>query len=119
MVGKEIPGPSGTKQGKCTSNRKRNGRAATPLAPTPPIEDNFETMVLSNIVTTPQSPVLIHNFESDGNLSNITKTVMVNISMKPRVVENIHVGQNYSASELRSYTTIFKEFRDIFSWKYQ
>ena len=50
------------------------------------VEDHFETMVSSDIVTTPQSLALIHNVESKGNLSNVTKTVLVDISMKLGVV---------------------------------
>ena len=75
------------------------------------VEYQFETMVSFDIVTTPQSPVLIHVVESKGNMSTLTKTILVNISVKPRVVENIHLGQNCSPSKLRSYTTILTEFR--------
>ena len=46
-------------------------------------------MVSSDIVNNPQSPVLIHDFESEGNLSNITKIVSVDISLKPGIIENI------------------------------
>ena len=76
-------------------------------------------MVSSDIVSTPQSLVLIHNFESEGSLSNITKSVLVDIFVEPGVVESLHVGQNCSASKLRSYTTLFKEFRYIFAWTYE
>ena len=83
------------------------------------VEDHFETMISSDIVTTAQSPVLIHNFDSKVNLSNITKTDPVDIPVNPGVVENIHVGQNSFASELKSYTTLFKEIKDIFAWMYE
>ena len=43
------------------------------------VEYHFETLVSYDIVTTPQSPVLIHNVEFEGNLSNITNTVSVDI----------------------------------------
>ena len=56
------------------------------------VEDHFETLVSSDIVTTPQSLVLIHNVESECRLCNITKTIPVDISVKPGVVENIHLG---------------------------
>ena len=58
------------------------------------VEDHFETIVSFYIVTTPQSPVLIHNVNSEGNMSNITNTVLVDIPVKSGVVENIYVGQN-------------------------
>ena len=76
-------------------------------------------MVLSDIVTTPQSSVLIHNVELEGNLRNITTTFFVDISVKPGVVENIHLGHNCSHFKLRSYMTFFKEFRDVFAWMYE
>ena len=46
------------------------------------VEDHYETPVSSDIVTIPKSLVLIHNVESEGNLSNITKIVPVDISIK-------------------------------------
>ena len=79
------------------------------------VEDHFETSILFDIETTPQSLVLIHTIESEGNLSNIRKTVSIIILVKPGVLENIHFRQNRYASELRSYATLFKGFRDIFS----
>ena len=35
---------------------------------------------------------------------------------KPGVVENIHVGVSCSPSELDSYRSLFREFRDVFAW---
>ena len=80
------------------------------------VEDRFEALVSYDIVTTHYSPVLIHNVESEGNLSNITKTILVDISVKHGVVEKIHLGQNCSSSELESYKALFREFRDVFAW---
>ena len=39
--------------------------------------------------------------------------------MKPDIIENINVGQNYSPTKLESYTTLIKEFRYIFTWTYE
>ena len=61
------------------------------------VEDHFETIVSSDIVITPHSLVLIHNVESKGNLSNITKTIIVDISVKHGFVEHIQLGQNWSS----------------------
>ena len=46
------------------------------------VENDFESLVLSNIVFFPKSPILIQNVESEDNLSNISKTI-VDISVKP------------------------------------
>ena len=72
-------------------------------------------MVSSDIVTNPEPQVHTHDVDSKGNMRKITMIIPVDILVKPRIVENINVGQNYSPSELKSYATLFKEFRDIFS----
>jgi hypothetical protein len=34
-------------------------------------------------------------------------------------VENVHLGANCSPEEVASYTTLFKEFYDDFTWSYE
>ena len=63
--------------------------------------------------------ILIRDAESKGNLCNITKTMLVDISVKPGVSENIQIGQNSLASKVQLYTTLFKEFWDVFAWTYE
>ena len=60
------------------------------------VQDQFESLVSYDIVTTPQSLVLIQNVESKGNLSNINKRNPVDILVKPGFVEHIHLGHNCS-----------------------
>ena len=43
----------------------------------------------------------------------------IEISLKPSIFENIFIGQNSSPEEVRTYTTLFKEFRDVFTWTYE
>ena len=43
----------------------------------------------------------------------------VDISVKPGISENIHIGQNSSPEEVRSFTDLFREFRDVFTWTYE
>ena len=83
------------------------------------VEDHFEMLVSYDIVNTSQSLTIIHNVESEGNLSNITKTTLINISVKPRVFENVHLGHKFSSPKIKSYMTLFREFRDVFSWTYE
>ena len=52
-------------------------------------------------------------------MSNITQTIPINISVKPGIVENIHVGVTCSPDEIQVYTDLFKEFRDVFTWSYE
>ena len=62
------------------------------LPPFHMVEEHFTLAVSSDIVMDPQSPILIHNVESKGNLCNITKTIPIDISMKPSISENIFIG---------------------------
>ena len=43
----------------------------------------------------------------------------VDISVKHGVPENIFIGHNSSPKEVKTYTTLFKEFRDVFTWTYE
>jgi hypothetical protein len=56
---------------------------------------------------------------AEGNLSNISPTVPIDISIKPGIVENVHIGASYSSDEILTYMSLFKEFRDIFTWSYE
>jgi hypothetical protein len=63
-----------------------------------------------DVVDFPQSPILTQDTISEGNLGNITSTVVIDISIKEGVVENINLGVNCSPEEVVSYTALFKEF---------
>ena len=54
-----------------------------------------------------------------GNITNISTTILINISTKPNVVENDHTGANCSLEEVSIYNSLFKEFHDVFSWSYE
>ena len=61
----------------------------------------------------------VNTMDSERNLSNIEETIAINISTKPNVIENIHVGKSCSPSELEVYYALFHEFRDVFVWSYE
>ena len=63
--------------------------------------------------------MFLYRVYSERNLSNIEETSSINISTKPNIVENIHVGKSCSPSELETYNALFREFRDIFAWSYE
>ena len=52
-------------------------------------------------------------------MGNISPTIMIDISIKEGVVENINLGANCTPNEVVSYTALFKEFRDVFAWSYE
>jgi hypothetical protein len=68
------------------------------------------------ISTVPEST---HDVFSEGNLRNISPTIPFDISVKSGVVENVHIRASCSPDEIVTYTSLFKEFRDIFAWSYE
>ena len=55
----------------------------------------------------------------EGNMSNISKTITIDISVKPGVVETIMIGAKCSPEEITLYKAPFQEFCDIFAWSYE
>ena len=53
---------------------------------------------------------------SEGNMENIFVTIPINISANLDVIENVHISANFSPEEISIYTSLFKEFHDVFSW---
>jgi hypothetical protein len=60
-------------------------------------------------------PKSTHDVFSEGNLSNISPTIPLDISIKPGIVENVHIGASCSPDKIITYTSLFKEFRDAFA----
>jgi hypothetical protein len=54
-----------------------------------------------------------------GNLSNISPTVSIDISIKPEVFENVHIRATCFDDEVVTYKAIFQEFHDVFAWSYK
>jgi hypothetical protein len=64
-------------------------------------------------------PESSHDVLYEGNLRNISPTVPLDISIKPRVMENVHIGASCSTNEVHEYKSLFQEFHDVFSWSYE
>ena len=45
--------------------------------------------------------------------------IPIDISMKPGIVKNIHVGVTCSYDEVQVYTSLFHELCDVFAWSYE
>ena len=75
-------------------------------------------MRLENDVDMPVNPLPREGMFDEGNMENIYTTIPVNIFVNPEVVENIHIDATCSPKEIAIYTTLFKKFRDVFSWSY-
>jgi len=55
------------------------------------MEDHLPSMVPPDVTSSPQTPILTHHVMSESNMGNITKTRVVDISVKTGIVENIHI----------------------------
>jgi hypothetical protein len=88
----------------------------------PPLEE-FQQHICSvfppDVSDAPQSPILTQDSFSEGNMGNISTTIVIDISIKEGVMENIHLGTNCTPDEVVSYTALFKEFHDVFAWSYK
>ena len=51
-------------------------------------------------------------------MANISPTIKIDISTNSEIIEEIMLGASCSLEEVDSYTALFQEFRDIFSWSY-
>ena len=76
---------------------------------------DFASLFPTDIVNVLQSPILLQDIYSEGNLCNITQMNPIDISAGPDVIEHVHVGENYSIDESEAYKALFKEFHDIFA----
>ena len=76
-------------------------------------------MRLTSDADTPINPLPREGIFAQGNMENISVTIPINISTNPNVVENVHIGANFSPEEIAIYTSLFKEFRNMFSWSYE
>jgi hypothetical protein len=65
------------------------------------------------------NPMAMHEFYAEGNMEKISTMIPINISKTPGVVENVFVGVDFSPEEIQTYTELFKEFHDFFSWSYE
>jgi hypothetical protein len=77
-------------------------------------------------ILTPSTVIVIstilestHDVFSEGNLSDISPTIPLDISIKPGIIENVQIGASCSPDEIVTYTSLFKEFHDIFTWSYE
>jgi hypothetical protein len=83
------------------------------------LENYQRILTLSTVVVISTVPATTHDVFVEGNLSNISPTIPIDISIKPGIVENVHIGASCSSDEIVTYTSLFKEFCDIFAWSYE
>ena len=52
----------------------------------------------------------------EGNISNLSPTIPINISHDPGKIENVYIGADCSPDEIKEYTDFLKDFCDSFAW---
>jgi len=62
----------------------------------------------STIVIIYTIPESTHDMFYEGNLSNISPTIPLDISIKPGVVENVHIVASCSNDEVVTYKSLFQ-----------
>jgi hypothetical protein len=79
------------------------------------IESYQWILTLSTVVVISSVPESTHDVLYEGKLSNISPTLPLDILVKTRVMENVHIGASCSADEVRTYKSLFQEFHDVFT----
>ena len=83
----------------------------------------------SNVITTkipsfdppkiiPSIYMTVQTIDSEGNMGNISKTMLIDISVKMGIMENINIGADCNPKEISHFKSLFKELCDVFSWSY-
>jgi len=61
----------------------------------------------------------IQTLDSEGNMGNISKTLLIDISVRTCIMEIIQIGANRNPEEIVSFTCPFKDFHNVFPWSYE
>ena len=73
-------------------------------------DNDFVSLLGTDIVDDLQTHILLQDYESEGNLCNITKMTPIDTSVKLGTIEHVHIGQNCSIYETEECRALFKEF---------
>jgi len=80
-------------------------------------ENDFSSIFTAEYVKEAQNPM--KHPDSELNLGNISQIIPIDISVKPGIIENIHIGASCTDDEIQIYKALFQEFRDMFAWSYE
>ena len=67
----------------------------------------------------PSAYTTVQTIDSKGNMGNLSKTMLIDISVKMGIMENIYIGVDCNPEEIARFTSLFMEFRDVFAWSYK
>ena len=63
----------------------------------------------------PSSYTIVQTINSEGNMGNLLKTMLIGISVKTGIMENIQIGVYCNPEEITCFTSLFKELCDVFA----
>ena len=69
-------------------------------------ENDFSSIFTTDYVKETQNP--LQHPDSELNLGNISRTVPIDISVKPGIIENIHIGASCTDDEIQPYKALFQ-----------
>ena len=69
--------------------------------------DDFR-VILSKNIGRPVVPFSSPGQMVDGNMTNLSPTIPINISHDPGKVENVYIGASCSLDEIKEYIDLFK-----------
>ena len=78
------------------------------------VDFDFVSLIHSDIAEHPYIVVIFQGVDSEGIFYKITQTIAIDTSINPRIVEDVHVGNNCSVAENENYQALFKEFPNFF-----
>ena len=55
-------------------------------------DPDFVALISYDIVKNPQTPILLRVIDSKVKLCNITKKIPIDILVKPKTIEHVHIG---------------------------
>jgi len=83
------------------------------------VESGEFPLQFQDCVDRPLNPLVKQAIYAEGNMDNISKMIPINISRNPYIMENVFIGAICTPKEIRLFTSLFKEFRDVFTWSYE
>jgi hypothetical protein len=72
-------------------------------------QDEFRS-TLSKMVGHVVVPLDMYGIYGEGNMANISPTIVIDISRTPSKIENVYIDVDCSPKEIRIYNELFKEF---------
>jgi hypothetical protein len=92
-------------------------------APMPPNQNPIYTIETKDFIPSGpidwfNNPIPASDAFEEGNMSNISPTIKIDISIKNGIIEEIIIGDACTPQEIDAYKALFQEYRDIFAWSY-